>query len=130
MRAGKKNLLFLLGLLVGLVVSGCAGQEIRHLASDACLIVPGQMDRQQVLALMGPPDQRVELAEGGEQWRYFQSQKSLLRRTPYVGEKLGDEKVDVLTITFQAAKVGQCVYRQLERQEFDQLGIETHEVFE
>ena len=130
MRSARKNLLIFLCFLVPLVLSGCAGQEIRHLASDASLIVPGQMNRQQVLELLGPPDQKATLEDGTEQWRYYQSQKSLLRKTPYVGEKFGEESFDVLTLTFQGESVRDCVYRHLDENEFDQLGIDTHEAVE
>ena len=58
------------------------------------------------------------------------SQKSLLRRTPYVGDKLGDEKFDLLTITFQAENVMECVYRHLNEDDFDKLGIDTNEAVE
>jgi len=131
MRSARKCLLlFFVCALAAMMLPGCAGHEVRHLASDACLVEPGQMDRQQVLGLLGPPDQKVSLDNGAEQWRYYQSQKSLLRRTPYIGDKLGEESFDVLTITFQAEGVTECVYRHLNQSEFDKLGIDTHEAVE
>jgi len=130
MRSAPRFLLFFVCALAAMVLASCASYEVRHLASDACLIEPGQMDRQQVLGLLGPPDQKVTLDNGAEQWRYYQSQKSLLRRTPYVGGKLGEENYDVLTITFQAESVAECVYRHLNQSEFEKLGIDAHEAVE
>jgi len=113
-----------------ILLSGCASHEVRHLASDACLVVPGQTDQQQVLGLMGSPDDKVNLKNGAEQWIYYQSQKSLLRKTPYVGGKLGEEKFEVLYVTFEDGKVGECVYRHFGEEEFDKFGISTGGVSE
>ena len=125
MLAAHKKAIFLLLAVVTLLFSGCASHEIRHLASDASLISPGQTSQQQILGLLGPPDQKQELKQGGEVWRYYQANKSLMRKTPFVGSHLGTENYDLLTITFRDQRVVDCVYRQLNQKEFAKLGIDT-----
>jgi hypothetical protein len=127
----RKNFLHIFALLaVFVLLSGCARQPVRHLASDACLLVPGQTAKQEVLNLMGPPDQKIEEGEQGEVWRYYQANKSLLRKTPYVGEKMGNERFDVLTVIFTNETVNSCVYRNFDEEEFEQLGIDAGVVSE
>ena len=121
----QKYGLFLLLTITVTLLTACASHEVRHLASDASLIAPGQTSQQQILGLLGPPDQKEVLAQGGEQWRYYQANKSFLRRTPYIGGQLGDENFDVLTITFRDQRVVECVYRQMNEEDFAKLGIDA-----
>lgn len=125
MLSAQKYVFFFLLAVMALVFSACASHEVRHLASDASLISPGKTSQQEILGLLGPPDQKQELKQGGEQWRYYQANKSFWRRTPYVGSHLGEEDFDVLTITFRDQRVVDCVFRQLNEKEFDKLGIYT-----
>ncbi len=125
MLAAQKYAFFFLLAIMALLFSGCASHEVRHLASDASLISPGQTSQQQILGLLGPPDQKLELKQGGELWRYYQANKSFLRETPYVGNRLGNEKFDLLTITFRDRRVVDCIYRQLTEGEFAKLGIDV-----
>jgi len=121
----RKYALFFLLTTMAALIAACASHEVRHLASDASLVAPGQTSQQQILGLLGPPDQKEKLAQGGELWRYYQANKSLLRKTPYIGDHLGYEKYDVLTITFRDQRVVECVYRQLDEEDFAKLGIDA-----
>lgn len=125
MRAAQKYALFLLLAVMALLFSGCASHEVRHLASDASLFSPGKTSQQQILGILGPPDQKQELKQGGEIWRYYQAHKSFLRKTPFFGNRLGEESFDVLTITFRNQRLVDSVYRQLTEGEFAKLGINT-----
>ena len=125
MRAAQRLVLSLLLIAVASLFSGCSSHEVLHLASDASLITPGKTSQQEIVGLLGPPDQKQTLDQGGELWRYYQANKSLLRQTPYIGSRLGTEKYDVLTITFRDQRVVECVYRQLNEKEFAELGIDT-----
>ena len=113
-------------LLVSLALcAGCSSKEpVRHLASDACLITPQQTTKQQIQAYLGPPDKKTTLADGSEEWRYFQQTKSLLRKTPYIGEKLGEEHYDVMVVVFQGEMVGTCQYRMFTEEEFKESHID------
>ncbi len=105
-------------LLVALALTAaCGGRPTKHLSSDAALLVPAQSTKQEVLAYLGPPDEKEEQA-GGELWIYRQARPSLLRRTPYVGGALGSEEHDVLTVSFSGDVVSRCVYRNLSEEEY------------
>ncbi len=108
-------------LLLGL--AGCGHHEVRHLASDAALVVPGRTPRQEVISLLGFPDDKEQRDDGQEVWYYFERQQSRLRRTPYVGKWLGSEEYDVLVITLRGDEVVSCVYRNLTPAEFERLGL-------
>ena len=100
-----------------LLLNGCSSkEEVRHLSGEVCLITPG-LDKNQVLALLGSPEKTVQ-EPGKEIWIYYQVQQSTLRKTPLVGEKMGSEKYDVVTITFQGDAVTACIYRRLSEEEF------------
>lgn len=110
--------------LIGLLLlPACAHRPVRHLSSDVCLLVPGQMTQKDVLGYLGEPDQRRTDAQGQQVWVYFEVKKSTMRKTPYVGERLGYENYDVVTITFAGERMQTCVYRSLTEDEFDQTGL-------
>ncbi len=104
------------------LLAGCFSHgPARHLASDVCLMTQGT-SKDEVLSYMGPPDDQ-QVDQYGEMWIYYQVNKSLLRKTPYIGDKLGDEDVDVVTIRFAGDKVTTCAYRSLTPEEFKNSGI-------
>ena len=108
--------------LLALVATGCFYREpVRHLSSDICLITPN-LTQQEVLSSLGPPDQRQK-GEQGEVWVYYQVKKSLLRKTPYVGEKMGSEDYEVVTITFAGDTVSTCLYRAYSEEELKKSGV-------
>jgi len=110
-------------LITFLVLFGCARPEqVRHLSADACLILPEKTTKQETLALLGEPDERQALPGGDEQWVYFQANKSFLRETPLIGEKLGSEEYDILTVTFSENLATACSYRLLSGDEFPKGG--------
>jgi hypothetical protein len=94
---------------------------VRHLASDVCLMSQGTT-RQEVMRYMGPPDDQQN-DQYGEMWIYYQVNKSLLRKTPFIGDRLGTEDVDVVTIRFERDHVIACAYRSLTADEFKKSGI-------
>ncbi len=102
--------------LLALVGPGCFYRDsVRHLSSDICLITPN-LTQQEVLATLGAPDQKQK-GEQGEIWVYREVNKSFLRKTPYIGEKLGSENYDVVTITFAGDVVSTCLYRAYNEEE-------------
>ncbi len=115
---------FFLVMVLCFSLYGCSRHEVRHLASDASLVVPGQSSRQEVLALLGFPDRKEMVPDGGEIWYYAQSNKSMLRRAPYVGAWMGSEDYDVLIVTFRDGEVVSCVYRNLDPEKFKSLEID------
>lgn len=120
---GKVPLLCLLTFLM-LSLSCTSKEYVRHLASDACLITPQQSTKENINAYLGPPDKKQALADGGEEWIYFQRNQSLLRKTPYVGGKLGSENYDVMVIFFRGEIVDACQYRMFTKEEFEKAHID------
>lgn len=110
-------------VVVLLSVSGCYRPAVRHLSSDASLIVLGKTTKKEVLGYLGTPDKRVISPDGGEVWHYYQVKKSMLRKTPYIGGKLGSEEYDVLHVVFANDIVRDCVYRLLSEEGFQKSGI-------
>ncbi|MFW8599893.1 hypothetical protein ACOHYD_00210 [Desulfobacterota bacterium M19] len=111
--------LFLIAF-VAIMLAACSSTTyVRHLASDAALIVPRQTTSKEVLNYLGPPDYQLKLANGLE-WIYFQGNKSLLRKTPYIGYKFGREDYDLLEIFLKDNVVQSRVYRLFNERQFKQ----------
>ena len=104
-------------------MAGCAKKNVRHLASDVCLVTPELTTKEQVLTYLGQPDEQNEMAGGGETWIYYDVKKTGLRDTPYIGEKIGDKKYEMVKVTFGGDVVQTCVYRLLSEEEFAQGGL-------
>ena len=99
---------------------GCAKKNVRHLASDVCLVSPEKTTKAEVLTYLGQPNEQYEMADGSETWIYYDENKSILRDTPYFGDKLGDKKYEMVTVTFGGDIVKTCVYRSLSEEEFEE----------
>ncbi|MGV1100913.1 hypothetical protein ACUUL3_16065 [Thiovibrio sp. JS02] len=112
--------------LAGVLLSGCFYHDpVRHLSSDICLITPN-LTAQEVVAALGPPDQKQQ-SDLGEVWIYQEVKKSTLRKTPFIGTRLGTENYDVVTITFAGDRVHTCVYRAFDEEELKESGIKISE---
>lgn len=107
-------------LLVSVVLTaGCMkSPPVRHLASEVCLIAPEKTTKPEVITYLGMPDEIQQVSESDEVWVYYQVQRSLLRKAPYLGNQLGHEEYDVVTVTFMGDRVVTCVYRVLSEEEF------------
>lgn len=112
----------MVALCVALIMgtAGCAKKNVRHLASDVCLITPEVSTKEKVLTYLGPPDEQYEMADGSETWFYYEVKKSILNNTPYIGDQLGDKKYETIKVTFAGDVVQTCVYRALSEEEFQQ----------
>jgi outer membrane protein assembly factor BamE (lipoprotein component of BamABCDE complex) len=101
-------------------MTGCAKKNVRHLASDVCLVSPEKTTKEQVLTYLGQPDEQYEMADGSETWIYYDVQKTALRNTPYIGDKLGEKKYETVKVTFRGDIVQTSVYRLLTEEEFEE----------
>ncbi|MDH3332151.1 MAG: hypothetical protein OEL68_07490 [Desulfobulbaceae bacterium] len=110
-------------LALFMVMAGCAKKNVRHLASDVCLVTPEETTKEQVLTYLGQPDEQYEMAEGGETWIYYDVKKTALRDTPYIGDKIGDKKYEMVKVMFAGDIVRTCVYRLLTEEEFAEGGL-------
>ena len=117
----KKWLVVAVALFVSLLlgVSGCAKKNVRHLASDVCLVSAEKTTKEQVITYLGQPDEQYEMVDGGETWIYYDVKKSTLRDTPYIGAKIGDKKYEMVKVTFIGQIVQTVTYRNLTEAEFE-----------
>ena len=100
---------------------GCAKKEIRHLASDICMVSKG-ITQSEVMTYLGPPSER-KTGENGEIWVDYRVKKSTLRKTPFIGDNRGTEDVEMATVEFSGDKVITCVYRSFKEQELEDSGV-------
>ena len=119
-----KTISIAIALFFIIFLVGCQSKQVRHLASDVCLLSPG-VTQQEVLTYLGVPNERRLNEQGNEIWLYFQVNKSFLRKTPFIGGKLGDEDYDMVTITFFNEAVSTCVYRAYTEEQMKEMGIMT-----
>lgn len=98
---------------------------VRHLSSDICLITPN-LSKEEVISYLGMPDAKKDAPEG-EVWTYTAVKKSTLRKTPFIGQRMGTEQYDVVTITFNGDRVYTCIYRSFDEEEFKKSGIKVNE---
>lgn len=95
--------LFLLG--------GCYTKQVRHLASDAALIKPGQSSRQDVLRYLGEPNGHRTVSPGVEEYVYYEDRKGTLGTMPLVGSWIDPEGYEMILVTLDGDLVTGCEFR-------------------
>jgi hypothetical protein len=110
-----------LSSMVGM--AGCAKKNVRHLASDVCLVAPEKTTKQEVFNYLGKPNEEYETPDGNTLWVYYEVKKSMLRETPYVGEKIGAELYEVVKVSFYGDIVQSVDYRSMEAEDFKEGGL-------
>lgn len=108
-----------LSCLVLVILGGCAGDPVRHLASDASLITPGVSTKTDVLTYLGDPDERYEQGAEPERWLYYEEYRSAAQRTFDFGKWFGPESVSRIVVTFDGDTVTDIRYNASESGEFD-----------
>ena len=116
------NKLIVIICFMTIFLTGCHHDTVRHLASDVCLISPG-VSPQEVITYLGVPRERRLDKQGNEVWVYYQVHKSFLRRAPFIGDRLGNEDYDLVTVTFLNNSVSTCVYHSYTEEEAAKLGL-------
>lgn len=101
-------------MLVSLL-GGCQAKQIRHLASDAAMITPGQTTRQEVTRYLGEPDARRTVSAGVEEYVYYETKKSDLARLPLLDRLLGTQGYEILIITIKNDKVTGTEFRTYDK---------------
>jgi hypothetical protein len=112
---------FSLLLMSGMV--GCSKKDVRHLASDVSLVTPGITGKQEVLNYLGQPDAEYEMPGGDILWVYYEAKTTMMRNTPYVGEKLGDKTYEVVKVIFTGDNVQSIGYSTMREEEFNESGF-------
>jgi len=95
--------LFLLG--------GCYTKQVRHLASDAALIKPGQSTRQDVLRYLGEPNGHRTISPGVEEYVYYEDRKGALGTMPVVGSWIDPKGYEMILVTLDGDLVTGCEFR-------------------
>lgn len=115
--AGEKNMprtLFIL-LTALLLLGGCYSKPVRHLAADASLIQAGRSSRQDVLRYLGEPNGHRLVSPGVEEYVYYQTQRSFLEKTPFVGSLMKPNGYEMLIITLSGDRVTKCEFRSFSK---------------
>jgi hypothetical protein len=120
------RLVVLLACLLGVLTTGCAGgaTPVRYLSSDVCLVMPASTTRQEVLSFLGEPDRKITTAEEGELWLYQKVNKSFAKKMPLLGDRLGRQDYETVSVTFVGDLVKTCLYRQFDEAEFEKFNSE------
>ena len=108
---------FMLGM------AGCSRKNVRHLASDVGLVTPGTTTKQEVVTYLGTPDAEYKLTGGDLLWVYYEAKKTMLRDTPYIGEKIGEEAYEIVKVTFNGEIVKAIGYMTMREEEFKESGF-------
>ena len=72
---------------------------------------------------MGEPDVRQKIGDKEEKWLYYKVNRSLLRKTPFLGPHIGTQDYDVVIINFSGKRVSACMYRVMDEEEFQELEL-------
>ena len=118
----RYTFLVLLFLVFFAVLSACSNKQVRYLASDVCMISPEITTKQEVLGILGQPDEQYAEPTGEEVWVYYDAKTNLISETPYIGDKVGDEQFEMAKVTFADNIVRTIVYRSMSEEEYKQSG--------
>jgi len=104
-------------------IVGCAGKQVRHLASDASMVTPGTTTKQQVINYLGQPDVEYQTDNGDTLWVYYEEREDLFRKTPYIGDMIGKESFEIVKVIFKGDNVENIAYSTMREDEFKKSGI-------
>jgi hypothetical protein len=90
---------------------GCSGKPVRHLASDAALIKPGQTTRQEVIHYLGEPNGHRTVSPGVEEYVYYEDQEGVFNKLPLVGDWIAPEGYEMILVTLEGDMVTNCEFR-------------------
>lgn len=97
--------------LVLFLLGGCYSKPVRHLASDAALIKPGQSTVADVQKYLGEPDGRREVAPGVLEYVYFENRPGFLDGMPVLGRLAGSSGYEMIIITLEQDRVRHSEFR-------------------
>ena len=73
---------------------------------------------------MGAPDRKTRTADSQEVWIYKKINKSFAKKMPLLGEKLGSQNYETVTVTFVGELVRTCLYREFNEAEYEKFSAE------
>ena len=98
-------------LLALLVLGGCHTKQVRHLASDAALIKPGQTTVKEVQKYLGEPNGRREVAPGVSEFVYYEDRPGMFGNMPVLGSMTGPSGYEMIVITIDKDIVTNTEFR-------------------
>ena len=105
----RSNLfMFFLALLL---LSGCYSKQVRHLASDAALIKPGQTSVKDVQKYLGEPNGRREISPGVSEYVYYEDRPGFFGNMPVLGPMAGPGGYEMIVVTIEKDMVSNCEFR-------------------
>ena len=102
-------------LFVVLSLGSCHSKQVRHLASDASLIKPGQSTLQDVQRLLGEPNGRREVGPGVSEYVYYEDRPGFLGNMPVLGPMVGPSGYEMIVITLKNDVVTNCEFRNFSK---------------
>lgn len=102
-----------------LLLGGCQTRPVRHLASDATLITPGQSTREEVTRYLGEPDGRRTVSAGVEEYVYQETKQGEFAKLPLLGSFWDNEGYELLIITIKDDKVTDTEFRTYDEDDAD-----------
>ncbi|MDX9833831.1 MAG: hypothetical protein RBT36_01290 [Desulfobulbus sp.] len=101
--------LFLLG--------GCHGKQIRHLASDAALIKPGESTIRDVQKYLGEPNGRRDVAPGVAELVYYEDRPGFFGNVPVLGSMTSSTGYEMIVVTLENDQVTDCEFRTFNKKD-------------
>ncbi len=94
------------------LLSGCSNsKQVRHLASDAVLIKPGQSTAKDVQKYLGEPNGRREISPGVTEYVYYEDRPGFLGNMPVLGPMIGPAGYEMIIVTIDKDVVKNCEFR-------------------
>lgn len=98
-------------LLALLLLSGCHSKQVRHLASDAALIKPGQSTAKEVQKYLGEPNGRRDVSPGVTEYVYYEDRPGFFGNMPVLGPMVGPDGYEMIVVTIEKDMVSNCEFR-------------------
>ena len=105
-----RRTLFMLCILL-LLLGGCHSKQVRHLASDAALIKPGQTTMAEVRKYLGEPSGRRAVSADVSEIVYYEENPGFLGTMPVLGNLVGADGYEMIVITLHNDLVTECEFR-------------------
>lgn len=104
-------------MLTLLLLGGCHTKQVRHLASDASLIKPGQTTLKEAQRYLGEPDGRREVAPGVSELVYYEDRPGLFGTMPLLGSMTGQAGYEMIVLTVENDIVTHSEFRNYNQSE-------------
>ena len=105
----RHTLLLLLAALF--LLCGCHAKQIRHLASDAALIKPGESTIRDVQKYLGEPKGRRDVSPGVVELVYYEDRPGFFGNTPVLSSLTGPTGYEMIVVTLKNDQVTDCEFR-------------------